>query len=240
MKRFPSFLLFLVMLAGLIYLFLENRKLREAGTNDTRFFVSEGSVNPADIQLNYVHLDKALEMTKTFRQFQYQYITEGLNRYLGNNPDSMKTTFWDSRLTTFSLDSIKKLVYTMDELVRNGKLVKPDGTKVASSELGIKIYDAAYPGLERQKADYNSLKGRHTLILVPAYKDRQTAAYHDFLPSGEIPGQGKQLHTLLAPAQTRRTVTTMGFLPAPPSGSVAVGLNQGGACPPPGLDEGSF
>ncbi|MGJ7030849.1 hypothetical protein [Niabella hirudinis] len=237
MKRSSSFLLFLVMLAGLIYLFLENRKLREAGNNDTRFFVSEGSVNPTDINLNYVHLDKALEMTKTFRLFQYQYITEGLNRYLGNKPDSIQKAFWDSRLTTFSLDSIKKLVYTMDELVRNGKLIKPDGSKVSSSELGIKIYDAAYPGLDPKNVDYNSLKGRHTLILVPAYKDGQTAAYHDFLPSGEVPGRGKQLHSLLAPTQTRRAITTMGFLPPLPSGNVAVGLNQGGACPPPALEE---
>jgi|GEM_PF-4623660 len=236
MKRFPSFLLFLVLLAGLIYLFLENRKLREAGSNDTRFFVSEGSVNPKDIQLNYVQLDKALEMTQTFRKFQYQFITEGLNRYLGNKPDSAQNTFWDSRLTTFSLDSIKKLVYTMDELVRSGKLVKPDGTKITSSDLGIKIYDAAYPGLDPKNADYASLKGRHTLILVPAYKDRQTAAYHDFLPSGEIPDKGKQLHTLLTPAPIRRAVTTMSLFAAPPPSSVNVGLNQGGACPPPRIE----
>ncbi|MBO9591599.1 MAG: hypothetical protein J7599_01740 [Niabella sp.] len=237
MKRFPSFLLFLVMLAGLIYLFLENRKLREAGNNDTRFFVSEGSVNPKDIKLKYVTLDKALEMTKTFREFQYRFITEGLNRYLGNKPDStQKTTFWDSRLTTFSLDSIKQLVYTMDELVRNGKLVKPDGTKVTSSELGIKIYDAAYPGLQPKGADYVSLKGRHTLILVPAYKDLQTAQYHDFFPSGEIPEKGKQMHPLLAAAPNRRLVTTMSFLPPPPSSAQEVGLNQGGACPPPSVE----
>lgn len=235
MKRFPSFLLFLVMLAGLIYLFLENRKLREAGSNDTRFFVSAGSVNPKDIQLNYLDLDKALEMTKTFREFQYRFITEGLNRYLGSKPDSMQKTFWDSRLTTFSLDSIKKLVFTMDELVKNKKLVKPDGAPVTSSELGIKIYDAAYPGLDPKNADYASLKGRHTLILVPAYKDLQTAVYHDFLPSGEILEKGKRIHTLLAPAQNRRTVMTMSFF-APPPSIVKVGLNQGGACPPPGVE----
>ncbi|WP_300600154.1 hypothetical protein [Niabella sp.] len=237
MKRFPSFLLFLVMLAGLIYLFLENRKLREAGSNDTRFFVSEGSVNPKDIKLTFVSRSKALEMTKTFRDFQYQFITEGLNRYLGNQPDStQKTTFWDSRLTTFSLDSIKKLVYTMDELVRSGKLVKPDGTKVTSSELGIKFYDAAYPGLQPKSTDNLSLKGRHTLILVPAYKDLATAQYHDFLPSGEIPDRGKQLHTLFAATPNRRLVTTMSFLPQPQESDIDVGLNQGGACPPPRIE----
>ncbi|MBZ4189663.1 hypothetical protein [Niabella beijingensis] len=234
MKRFPSVLLFLILIAGIIYLFLENRRLREAGSNETRFFVSEGSVNPKDIKLNYVRLDKALEMTGTFRAFQYRYITEGLNRYLGNNPDSTKKTFWDSRLTTFSLDSIKKLVYTMDELIKSGKLVKPDGSKVSSSELGIKMYDAAYPGLQPQNADYAGHTGRHTLILVPAYKDRGTAEYHDFLPSGEIPDKGKRTHTLFAPAQNGRTMTTMGFLPPPLA--VEVGLNQGGACPPPSVE----
>ncbi|HEX7756691.1 MAG TPA: hypothetical protein VF421_15170, partial [Niabella sp.] len=88
MKRIPSVLLFLIMLAGLIYLFLENRKLRETGTSDTSFYVSDGSVNPRDIQLHYVPLDTALEMTETFKKQQYQYITEGINNFLNLKGDS--------------------------------------------------------------------------------------------------------------------------------------------------------
>ena len=229
MKRIPSVLLFLIMLAGLIYLFLENRKLRETGTSDTSFYVSDGSVNPRDIQLHYVPLDTALEMTETFKKQQYQYITEGINNFLNLKGDS---TFYDARLTAFSLDSIKKLVYAMDELVKTGKVVKPDGRKVTTSELGLKIYYAAYPGL-KAPPDYNSHDGRHTLILVPAYKETGTGLYHDFYMNGEVPRR-RHPNNLFGGEQNGVTaVKAMSILPAPPRPNPSVGLNNGGSCPPP-------
>ncbi|ANH83390.1 hypothetical protein A8C56_22530 [Niabella ginsenosidivorans] len=233
MKQVPSILLFLIMLAGLIYLFLENRKLRESGDNDTRFYVSDGSLNPRDIKLNYVSLDTALKMTKTFREYQYQYITDGINNFLKLKGDS---TFYDARLTVFSLDSIKQLVYAMDELVKEGKVVKPNGKKVTTSELGIKMYYAAYPGL-KTPPKYNSHDGRHTLILVPAYKEAGTALYHDFYLNGEVPDKGQHPNNLFdRPQRGVAEVKAMSFLPPPPPPNPSVGLNNGSGCPPPNTE----
>lgn len=127
MKRSSSVLLILILLAGLIYLFLENKKLREE-LNDTHFYVSEGSINPDTLNLKYLNYARARAMVDTFAISQYRYITDGLNndilintRNNGKPVDSLKT-FWDSRLISFSLDSIKKLVYTMDALVKDGKI----------------------------------------------------------------------------------------------------------------------
>ncbi|MBO9617931.1 MAG: hypothetical protein J7539_02755 [Niabella sp.] len=239
MKRSSSILLILILLAGLIYLFLENRKLRDE-LNNTHFYVSEGSINPDTLSLKYLHYSKAKAMVDTFTASQYRYITDGLNndilintRNNGKPVDSLRT-FWDSRLISFSLDSIKRLVYTMDELVKNGKIKKPDGKKVTTSELGIKIYYAAYPGLE-YPPNYNSKDGRHTLILVPAYKDA-SGYYHDFLPSGKLAQRGFDGHSLLS-AVPHKGDARMMLLSAPAQTSADdgtdVGLNDGTVCPPP-------
>lgn len=233
MKRAPSLLLFLVLLAGIIYLFLENQRLRDSTgpgkENQTTFYVSEGSVNPISIKLNYLRFDEATKMVGSYTDYQYKYVTEGLNRYIGRG-DSL---FFDARLTSFSLDTVKKLVHTMDELVKSGKLTKPDGSRITSSELGIKLYYAAYPGL-RPGMPYDSLSGRHTIVLVPAYRDSKTMAYNDFYPSGEIPK--KEPNSLLNNFKFRNAVKAMGFLPAPPA-NPEVGVNHGGACPPPASAE---
>lgn len=236
MKRVPSILLFLIMLAGLIYLFLENQKLKTPLTpTETSFFVSEGSLNPKDIKPDLIHYEKAKEMVENFRENQYSFITEGLNNRINPKRDTSIERFYDTRITTFSLDSIKKLILLMDELVAAKKIEAPDGAKIGTSDLGIRMYYAAYPGM-KTPPDYNSKDGRHTLILVPSYKDPK-GVYHDFLMSGKMPGNRPEANSLLPGRRKndniRLRMAQAAAAPYTVEGDPEVGMNNGAGCPPP-------
>lgn len=113
----------------------------------------------------------------------YANKTKGLFVYNKDNPDAL-VPGEDSKSVWFSLEKLKNFIWHIEK--QNCERPCPDS-------LGLRIYFGIYPdlykfsdpraeGLENVPKDYSF---RHTLFMVPTYRDERSGLYYDFYPAAK-------------------------------------------------------
>ncbi|HEY0678541.1 MAG TPA: hypothetical protein VGD17_09655 [Chitinophagaceae bacterium] len=173
----------------------------------------------------WVSLPEALERIQEYGDKQWRGINTQLNGHLGR--DNAEQKFADSRFITFPMDSIKKFICKVEQMVAENGNKKEDGSPIRPGDLGIRFYYAAYPGLTPADIPNQTFKGRHSLLLVPTYLNTRNT-YVEFFPA-YVSGSGvpMPLGNIYKAQQPGKPVTLMLL------NEQDVAKNQGTLCPPP-------
>ena len=186
---------------------------------------SYGNANLCESDMLWVTIPEAVRRVREYGDKQWDAINKKVNRDLGITMLSNEQ-FVDSRFITFPMDSIRKFICKVEQMIVAYNNRRPDGSPILPSQLGIRFYYATYPGLT-EKHPANSYKGRHSLLLVPTYRDT-AGAYIEFFPA-YVSATGVPMQLRYVPK---------GGIPGRPITMMLVteedaAKNQGTLCPPP-------
>lgn len=136
-------------------------------------------------EMEWVDLDEAVEKVKSYGNNQWAASNESMNKRISQLPSTFPpkgNPFADSRFITFPVDSLKKFICKIEEMIANSGYKKSNGSSILQSDIGIRCYYAAFPGLPQASEVNNTYAGRHTLLLVPTYIETN-GIYTEFLPA---------------------------------------------------------
>ena len=189
---------------------------------------SYGKASLCQADMVWVTLPDAVGRIKTYGKNQWEGINSRINSTLGRKNLPSDKQFSDSRFITFPMDSVKKFICKVEQMVVEYGNKKEDGTPIQASDLGIRFYYAAYVGLTPAQLPSSTYKGRHSLLLVPTYLD-PTGTYVEFFPAFvSEDGVPMKLSTVSKlPSPMGRPMTLMLL------NEQDVAKNQGTLCPPP-------
>ena len=231
---------FLAVTAVAVYFYDKNSKLLKAyaDLNKRPYHLRPECGNPYTGTMNWVKLSEAIGMIREYGDNQAHDINMGRNKKLRPDPAAVVDSFMDSRYITFPMDTIKKFIWIVENMLDGARPVNDNGDSIRTCDLGIKFYYSTYEGLQptdRIKATY---KGRHTLLLVPTYLNSSTDTYTDFLPAFTDATTGKP--SRMATLAARESTGDATFLDRGGATILAmaandrnIGRNHGTLCPPP-------
>jgi hypothetical protein len=239
LSKILSITAFLAVLIAAVYLFFDNRKLRASLYGPGHWAASNTEcANPCTGNINWVYLRQAVKMVSEYGKNQSMHINTNMTTKLRSAGIGSLNTFFDSRFITFPMDSIKNFICAIDNMLAANKPLNANGKPIRSCDLGIKFYYAAYPGLGINDDLNKTYKGRHTLVLVPAYLNSATGLYTEFFPSAvdkstHFPYSLDQLMTIEnANSYAQYGIESLQLITVSNPDQEA-GMNHGGLCPPP-------
>jgi hypothetical protein len=197
-------------------------------------------------EYNGISRDTVVSMIRSYKDGQYSHINKGIRQYVDavNRAAGVSSTadtnrFEDARSIFFKLDTLQQFFNAVICVVKKDTLVKQDRTRILPSEIGVRIYYAAYPGLAgdgRRPVNEWTKKGRHTLIFVATYFDSVLDRNIDFDPSVTVTLTGTNLKTPMPLDDPGYPGSKRGYFAlfsGPDDPSYETGRNHGELCPPP-------
>jgi len=198
--------------------------------------------NPLKGDMHWVTVKEAVDMISEYNKNQYQGIRSNMVAKLRPaKGDAVANQFQDARFVTFPMDTIKKFIWKVEQLMSltphkdsSGRLIKP-------CDLGIKFYYTAYPGLMAEPDITHTKKGRHTLVLVPTYWESKLKTYVEFFP-GYVNGAGRPLPLGIFASNNYQyqykppykvPLSRIPQMMYSVSSDYEAGKNEGNLCPPP-------
>lgn len=181
--------------------------------------------------MTWVTLNQAIVKVRAYGAHQWTGINQRMNAdYPVLNPIGR---YADSRFVTFPVDTIKKFICKIEQMVAGYENKKPDGSPILPSDLGVRFYYVTNPVTNaRNVQNGESYEGRHTLLLVPTYmitEKGDNRRYIEFFPSYVDPDTKIPLPLGVVPkAPVAGRPHTMMAL-----NDREAGKNQGTLCPPP-------
>jgi hypothetical protein len=193
--------------------------------------------NPYTGTMHWIKLAEAVGMVREYGENQAYNINMGRNKKLRPTPTAAVDSFMDSRFITFPLDTLKKFIWIIENMLDDAGPLNDNGDSIRTCDLGIKFYYSTYEGLQPTDRIKQTYKGRHTLLLVPAYLNTSSDIYTDFFPAfKETTGKPSTLANLIAREYNADTAyVRRGGAPilGMASDDRDIGRNHGTLCPPP-------
>jgi hypothetical protein len=203
-----------------------------------------------DCTYNGISRDTLVAMIKTYSDNQLGHINKGVRMDIDSTNQSNRvydegrpSGFDDARTIFFKLDTLQQFFNAVTCAVDKNKLKTPKGTPILTSDIGVRIYYTAYPGMigeAGRPVNEDTKKGHHTLVFVATYYDDSIGKNIDFDPeefytSASI--NSKVPRRLDDPAFNRSQKRYFALFSGPAESSAAesehAGRNQGELCPPP-------
>ncbi|HEY0612187.1 MAG TPA: hypothetical protein VGD35_21080 [Chitinophaga sp.] len=197
-------------------------------------------VDPRKGDMHWVTVKEAVAMISEYNTNQYQGIKNNMVAKLRpSKGDAAANQFQDARFVTFPMDTIKKFIWKVEQLLALREHKDSSGRLIKPCDLGIKFYYAAYPGLMSEPDITHTKKGRHTLVLVPTYWESKLKTYVEFFP-GYVNSAGRPFpFSFLASAAFQNQTQYKALAKRVPqmlwtvSSDIDAGKNEGNLCPPP-------
>jgi hypothetical protein len=199
-----------------------------------------------DCSYNGISRDELVEMIRAYNNGQLAHINTGMrkvvdsiNQYNRAYNQENPSRFEDARTIFFKLDTLQQFFNTVNCKVAENKLKTPKGTAIMPSDIGVRIYYTAYPGLEgkpEKPVNEETKKGHHTLVFVATYFDDETGKNVDFDPDDYTPSgiaNSNVPRRLDDPAFNGSKKRYFALFSGPSEVSDDAGRNQGELCPPP-------
>jgi hypothetical protein len=207
--------------------------------------------SPADTtacSYNGISRDELVEMIRAYDKGQLANVNNGMRQYIdkvnrrnGVYDPGNPSSFEDARTVFFKLDTLQQFFNAVKCKVTQNGLQRDNGTPILPSDIGVRIYYTAYPGLTGSNGiaiNEETKKGRHTLVFVATYSDTDSTNI-DFDPTAfevsektgyKVP---QRLDNPKIPGSEKRYFALFSGPDDPSYGANETARNHGELCPPP-------